>query len=110
MYSERELIESELLQTTEQYQCQYGGENFSGLEGCLNSNRVGIDSIRFVFSGDLGYVCTNFDHESDLCFGVNRVLFDTSIGSDAFQDLGDNVFEFTLTIQDIINARDISDD
>ena len=92
-----------VLETTESHSCIYSAEFFKGIYGCLNSPRTGIDSIRFVFDDNTGYVCTDFVNSNELCFGDNRLLF-TGPPSEAFRDNGNNQFEFILTPNDFWNA------
>ena len=106
LFSEKQLFETVDLDPSEQYECMYNTESFRGLRECLNSERAGIDSIRFVFSDGRGYVCTHLESFSDLCFGNNRLLF-SGVSGDAFRDNGDNQYEFILDPEDFLNAKSL---
>ena len=101
LFLNSQVFDSISLNTSEAYSCTYSAENFVALRGCDNGTLFGVDSLRIVFPGNVGYVCKALRLDlQEFCLSGNLI---TNEG-DPYSDNGNNQFEFILTPNDFLNA------
>ena len=77
--------------------CEGNYSSFLGLGLCV------IDSISVIFPNEKGYECTlGNPPPNDHCFEGRNPIF-----GEGFEHLGSNRYQFTITQEDFLNAKDL---
>ncbi len=76
-------------------QCNYDAEVFFGFS-CQ------ADSLIFKFENSKGYICVFLRDNNDFCF-LNKNPYDST----AYESLGNNKYQFTITQQDFEDAYEL---
>ncbi len=98
-YSNEQLNDSIVLGNNQSaLNCNYMGTGALGYQYCE------IDSIKFTFNNNKGYICVFGRGDNSFCFPSGETPFESN---PKFVKKGNRVFEFTITQEDYENAQEL---